>query len=96
MQEAIKKGGVPPFKEVMAADEREFYQRDRGTNYAQSRYLCYYLQERGLLRKFYRRFLADREKDPTGHETLRELLGEGDMTAFQKRWEKFVLKLRFR
>ena len=31
---------------------------DRGTNYAQARYLCYYLQEHGLLEKFYHRFRA--------------------------------------
>ena len=42
----------------------EFYSEDRGTNYAQARYLCYYLQEHDLLGKFYRRFHADREQGP--------------------------------
>ena len=54
------------------------------------------LANRDYLEAQYRRFLADREKDPSGYETLRELLGERDMTAFQKKWETFVLKLRFR
>jgi hypothetical protein len=44
-------------------------------NYGQARYLCYYLQQQGLLREFYRRFHTNREKDPTGYATLQEVLG---------------------
>jgi len=33
-------------------------------------------------------------RDPTGFNTLKRVLGEVDMAAFQKRWEKFVLALR--
>jgi hypothetical protein len=68
---------------------------DRGTNYAQARYLCYYLQEKGLLARFYREFRANRKDDPTGYNTLKKVLDEKDMTAFKKRWEEFVLKLRY-
>jgi hypothetical protein len=68
---------------------------DSGRNYAQSRYLCYYLQEKGLLVKSYRAFHAAHKDDPTGYETLLEVLGEKDMADFQKRWEAWVLKLRF-
>ena len=39
---------MPSFKELTAMTSGEFYNEDRGTNYAQARYLCYYLQERGL------------------------------------------------
>jgi hypothetical protein len=69
--------------------------KDKGTNYAQARYLCYYLQQQGLLKKFYRRFRAQRKTDPTGYGTLQEILSRKDMAAFQKEWEAFVLKLRF-
>ena len=31
--------------------------------------------------------------DPTGYESLKEVLGEADMDAFQKKWENFVLGL---
>jgi hypothetical protein len=77
----------------MAMDTDAFYNRDKGTNYGQSRYLCYYLQERGLLVKFYKEFYAHRADDPTGYQTLQSVLGESDMDAFKQRWEKFVLNL---
>ena len=96
LQEAIRKKRVPSFKTLCSTTSDEFYEKDRGTNYAQARYLCYYLQQQGLLRKFYRRFHANRKEDPTGYETLQEVLGRKDMAEFQKEWEADVLKLRFR
>ncbi|HEX8845407.1 MAG TPA: hypothetical protein VF791_12220 [Pyrinomonadaceae bacterium] len=93
LQQAIRKGAVPPFKTLLAMDANAFYNEDKGTNYGQARYLCYYLQERGLLTKFYKEFYKNRREDPTGYKTLQTTLGESDMNAFQKRWEKFVLDL---
>ena len=84
---------VRTFKELTALSAADFYTKETGTNYAQARYLCYYLQERGLLVRFYREFLANRAADPTGFDTLKRVLGSDDMDAFQKDWEKFVLGL---
>lgn len=95
LKAAIRQGIVPPFAELTAMDDEAFYRRDRGTNYAQSRYLLYYLQEKGLLLPFYREFLQGRAADPTGYAALRRVLGEEDMAAFKRRWEKFVLGLSF-
>ncbi len=95
LQEAIKKNHVPSFKTLTSTTEYGFYRQDPGTNYAQARYLCYYLQEKGLLVEFYHKFFANCKKDPTGYETLKKVLGEKDMDAFKKKWERFVLKLRF-
>jgi hypothetical protein len=94
LQRAIKAGQVPAFKTLMAYDARAFYDDDKGTNYAQARYLCYYLQQRGLLVKFYREFLAHQKTDPSGYQTLRRILGTRDMNAFKLNWEKFVLTLQ--
>jgi hypothetical protein len=96
LQEAIRKKRVPPFEKLCAMNEDDFYSKDRGTNYSQSRYLCYYLQQRGLLEKFYHRFHDNAAKDPTGYATLQAVLGRRDMDAFQAAWEAYVLKLRFR
>lgn len=93
LQQAIKRRAVPSFKTLMAMDGNAFYNEDKGTNYGQSRYLCYYLQERGLLTKFYKEFYTHRREDPTGYKTLQRVLGVRDMNVFQKRWEKFVLAL---
>lgn len=93
LQDAIRRGDVPSFRALTAMDDTAFYQRDRGTNYAQARYLLYYLQEHGLLVDFYRSFRAGRAADPTGRATLEAALG--DLAAFQPRWEEYVLGLRF-
>ena len=95
LQSAIRKGTVPPFETLCHTTTREFYDRDQGTNYSQARYLCHYLQEKGLLQKFYRRFRLNEDKDPSGFNTLKAVLGEEDMEDFQKRWEAEVLKLKF-
>jgi hypothetical protein len=95
LQEAIKQGSVPSFEKLTGMDDDEFYRHDRGTNYAQARYLCYYLQEKGLLTRFYKDFVAHAKDDPSGYKTLIGALGEKDMGAFKKRWETFVSQLRF-
>jgi hypothetical protein len=94
LQQAIKNGKVPSFKTLTAMSANAFYNEDRGTNYGQARYLCYYLQEKGLLIKFYREFLAAQKDDPTGFKTLQKTLGESDMDAFKTRWEAYVLALK--
>ena len=95
LQEAIRKNAVPSFKTLTSTTDYSFYREDPGTNYAQARYLCYYLQEKGLLKKFYHKFHANCKKDPTGFETLKQVSGESDMDAFKKKWERFVLQLKF-
>ena len=94
LQRAIGAKRVPSFKTLTEMDTRAFYNDDKGTNYAQSRYLCYYMQEKGLLVKFYQEFLARQKEDPSGFRSLQKVLGERDMDAFKTKWEKYVMGLR--
>ncbi len=64
LQEAIREGTVPPFKTLCGTTTRQFYDQDKGTNYSQARYLCYHLQERGLLKLYYQTFRKNCETDP--------------------------------
>ncbi len=95
LQEALRAGTVPPFKELCEMDSTAFYGRDRGTNYSQARYLCYYLQEQGLLRAYYKAFHAAHKSDPGGFATLKAILKRDDVDAFQKEWSEYVLGLRY-
>jgi hypothetical protein len=95
LQRAIRAKRVSTFRDLTKTTDEEFYDDDRGDHYAQARYLCYYLQEQGLLTRFVKDFMTDREKDPTGYATLKRALGEDDMAAFQTTWEAFVLRLKF-
>lgn len=94
LQRAIRSKEVPSFRDLTAMDENAFYNEDKGINYAQARYLCYYLQERGVLAKFYQEFHARQEEDPGGYQTLQKVLAETDMDAFKTKWEEYVLGLR--
>jgi hypothetical protein len=96
LQTRITEGKLDSFKTLCRTTTHEFYDDGRGTNYAQARYLCYSLQERGLLVKFYHQFVRDVEKDPSGYETLKSVLGVEDLAAWQKEWETEVGELRFR
>lgn len=98
LEKAIKEKNLISFEKLMSLSEEEFY-GGKGSpgydqHYGQSRYLCFYLQEKGLLTKYYREFVANAAKDPTGYATLQRVLGERDMVAFQKNWEKYILRLR--
>src|SRR5687768_7367548 len=93
LQKAIKAGEVGSFKDLLAMDLNAFYGDTRGVNYSQARYLCYYLQQKGLLITFYKEFHANQKTDPTGYQTLKSVLREPDMWAFQRKWEKYVLSL---
>jgi hypothetical protein len=95
LQKAIANKKLQPFQDLFALDADEFYAEEKGTNYAQSRYLLYYLQEEKLLHAYYKAFIKNRKTDPTGLQTLKDVLKEKDLPAFQKRWEKWVMTLRF-
>lgn len=99
LQKALRGGGVLSFQKFTALSDEAFYGGENNPHYnqfyPQARYLCYYLQEHGLLVKFYREFVAHAAEDPTGCATLQRVLGESDMDAFAKKWALFTLKLKF-
>ena len=95
LQKAISGGRVPQFKKLCSTSTNEFYNADPGTNYAQARYLCHFLQKQGKLQTFYREFSRGVNQDPSGYRTLQKVLGRTDMTKFKKDWEQYVLKLQF-
>ena len=98
LEAAIRQQTLLPFDKLMALSHSEFYENsgdaNAGEHYAQARYLCYYLQEKGLLRPFYREFSANVKTDPTGVRSLKKVLQENDLEAFKNKWEKFILQLR--
>ena len=92
LQEAIRSGAAPRIDELVATSRGEFYD-GQAASYAAARYLLYYLQERGVLRRYYHRFRETRESDPTGLAALQSVLGERDVRAIQAQWVAFVAHL---
>lgn len=94
LKKAIEKEKLPPFATLCSTSTREFYDGEHAnTNYSQARYLCYYLQQRGLLRKYYHEFRRNVDDDPSGYRTLVRILGSPDMDEFQEVWEGYMTRL---
>ena len=94
LQLAIEDGRVPSFEDLCSTTTREFYD-GLSTNYAQARYLCFYLQEHEKLVRYYHEFVKNVETDPTGFLSLQIVLDRTDMDQFKQEWEAYVMKLRF-
>ncbi|MFZ6177496.1 hypothetical protein [Nannocystis pusilla] len=95
LQAAIRARRLRSFAELCATGSDEFYGARSGLNYAQARYLCYYLQERDRLRDYYHAFVAGVDLDPGGYVTLQKVLGHRDMPRFEREWRRFVLDLQW-
>lgn len=93
LQRAIDLDAVPSFRWLMERSFDQFYREDPGTNYAQSRYLCLYLQEKGLIREYYRKAKENHAGDPTGYVTLTQLLDIRDHAVFLEAWKAWVMQL---
>lgn len=94
LQDAIRAGQLRPLEE-MIVDEKFYDEALVGMNYAQARYLMFYLQEKGLLADYYKRFRDGVKDDATGLATLKQVLKTDDLAKFEKDWKKWVLTLRF-
>jgi hypothetical protein len=81
LREALGRNQLPALESVIR--NPEFRGEGEGLNYAVVRGFCHYLQERGMLSHFYRKFRDGAATDPSGIVTLCELLnvasiGEAD------------------
>jgi len=95
LQRAIGDGMVPTFEHLTSRTDDQFYADTGGIYYAQSRYLCYYLEQRGLLRPLFRTYLANQAQDPTGYQTLQDILGSPGMEVFEREWKDYVQGLTY-
>jgi hypothetical protein len=91
LKRAIHAGKLPTFAAMTADGDARFYASSTG--YAQARYLCLYLQEKGLLHPFYDQFSAAVAGDPTGYKTLVHVLGDRDMAKFEEEFRAWALAL---
>jgi len=95
LQRAITDGMVPTFEHLTSRTDAQFYGDTGGIYYAQSRYLCYYLEQHGLLRRLVRDYVANQAEDPTGYRTLQEVLGSPDVPTFETQWREYVMGLSY-
>jgi hypothetical protein len=74
LQEALKDNTYSSLDKLLKTDDTEFYGTRSDFNYSQARYLCMYLQEQGVLKKYYKAFRDNYTNDKTGRIPLEKIL----------------------
>jgi hypothetical protein len=92
LKREIKAKTLPKMATMLGTTRDQFYEA-RYDAYAYARYIVYYLQERGKLQEFYKKFLED-QKDLTGISALEAVLGES-LETFEPKWRKWVLAIPY-
>lgn len=93
LQEAIESSRLRSIESLICDDD--FRDRHVGLNYAQARYFCMYLQRRGKLSEFYRRFRASHVRDPLGFETLEQLFADESLEVVEADFRQWVAELQW-
>lgn len=92
LQKALRKPGRVSLRRVLETSRAGFFTKDTGLNYAVSRYLCQYLQERGRLTACYRAVRAEHSHDITGIRALEKTVGQ-DLESLERDWLAWVRDL---
>lgn len=88
---AMQKRRLGTLESLISA--REIREEKQAVEYAHARYFCLYLQERGLLPFFYRKFRDRATTDPSGLRTLCEILGEENLDPVDRNFRQWVIAL---
>lgn len=89
---ACRDGTIVPLDRLLALSRAEFRGEGKKLHYAESRYLCFYLQERSLLKKMYARFREGQEGNPTGRQALEEAAGI-TLPELDRAWRDWILRI---
>lgn len=92
LQKAINQGRLPSLEQLIAGDD--FRGPQMGLNYAQARYFCLYMQERGVLGEFFRQFRANHATDKSGVKTVRAVFTDQSWSELDEAFQAWVLTLR--
>ena len=87
---ALQKGTLRPLESLIA--EAHVRPNQQAVDYAHARYFCLFLQERGLLEPFYRKFRLAVAGDPTGLRTLHALFDVNDLAPIDDEFRASALE----
>lgn len=76
LQVAFTQNRLTPLKALLSLSSRQFRQENESLHYAESRYFCKYLEDRGKLRAVYARFRDTATLDPTGQRAIETVMGK--------------------
>jgi hypothetical protein len=94
LKEALATDSAPSWERLAAMTDHAFYQDGVGANYATARYLLLWLQERGLLLRFWKAWRAGVGDDPRGLATVLALFPGETPAAVEARWKEWATALK--
>ncbi len=94
LQDALKDKSYTSIDVLVKTDWDEFYGIRSDVNYAQARYLCMYLQELNLLKKFYKLFRDTYNEDKTGKKQIETITGK-NLKEFESDYIRWVNTLSY-
>ena len=92
LQSVAKSGQLRSLAELF--NDPQFRGTGEGTNYAQARYFCLYMQQQGVLEKFYRSFRRHFAEDPRGRKALADAFGNVELGQVDENFQRWVLSLK--
>ena len=91
LQEVARAGQLGSLARLL--ENPYFRGQSEGTNYAQARYFCLYMQQRGVLEDFYRTFRQRHANDPRGLQTLADVFPGVSIDEIDRNFQRWVLEL---
>jgi len=92
LQDVIRQGQLRSVASLL--EDRSFRGPNEGTNYAQARYICLYLQSKGVLGAYYRDFRDHRTTDPRGLSTLASYFPRQTWQQLDQDFQRWALELK--
>ena len=94
LQDAIKDNSYTKLDKLLKTDYDSFYGNNSSFNYAQARYLCMFLQEKGMLKTFYKMFRDTYADDNTGKKQIEKVYGKL-LTTLEEEYLAWVKTLKY-
>ncbi len=94
LQDAINDKSYTSLNALVQTSSNEFYGDRSDVNYSQARYLCMYLQENGMLKKYYKLFRDTYNSDNTGKTQLEKVTGKS-ITELDADYVSWVKTLKY-
>lgn len=92
LQKVARSGKLGSLKELV--ENPRFRGSGEGTNYAQARYFCLYMQKQGVLADFYRSFRDSHADDPRGLASLAKAFPGISIDELDRNFQRWVVDLR--
>lgn len=91
LQEVQRQGRLRPL--ALLIEDAEFRGPLEGTNYAQARYFCLYMQQQGVLEEFYAMFRDTCQSDPRGTAAIAIVFGGRTLSELDQDFQRWVSQL---